>query len=84
MAYNNELLDYLADRYGDDVARDIQNNFGGQDIYIRVKPDSWQSYIQEHFGKKSVRQLSRETGLSMRTIRNRVNRPISKSQQQLF
>ena len=84
MAYNNELLDFLAAEYGDNVAKAVQENFGGQDIYIRIKPDDKQAYITEWYGKKSIRELSRELGCSMRTIRHRLTLPISKGQQSLF
>lgn len=84
MAYNNELLDYLAQEYGDHIAKAVQENFGGQDIYIRIKPDEKQAYITEWYGKKTIRQLSRDLGCSMRTIRHRINQPISKGQGSLF
>ena len=45
MAYNNELLDYLAAEFGDHIAKSVQENFGGQDIYIRIKPDEKQAYL---------------------------------------
>jgi hypothetical protein len=84
MAYHNELLDFLAAEFGDQVAKAVQTNFGGQDIYIRIKPDEKQAYITEWYGKKTIRELSRDLGCSMRTIRHRLNMPISKGQQQLF
>ncbi len=84
MAYNNELLDYLAAEFGDPVAKSVQANFGGQDIYIRIKPDEKQAYITQWYGKKTIRELSRELGCSMRTIRHRLNMPAIKGQQTLF
>ena len=84
MPYNNELLDFLASEFGDHIAKTVQENFGGQDIYIRIKPDTKQAYITEWYGKKSIRELSRDLGCSMRTIRHRLNMPAIKGQQTLF
>lgn len=84
--YNNDLLNYIAAKYGLDAAIDIQETFGGEEFYItkRKPKDEKQAYIEKHFGEKSVRELARETGLSMRHIHRSINKPISRTQQNLF
>jgi hypothetical protein len=80
--FGNELLDYLATRYGIDVALDVKNEFGGDQYYIGKKPlkDTVQEFIENNYGKMNTRQIAKATGLSVRAVQIRLNRPISKAQ----
>ncbi len=82
---NNDLLNYIADEHGPEAAAAIQEAFGGESFYIPKKraQDEIQTHILNH-PEKSVRQLARETGLTVRQIQRRMNWPVSKNQQQLF
>lgn len=86
--FGNELLDAIANSEGSglEIAQKIQKDFGGMAIYIsKGKPfDETQKIIEQNFGTLDTRQLARLTGLSVRAIQNRLNRPISKRQETLF
>jgi hypothetical protein len=82
MYFDNELLDFIAERYGTAAAADVQDNFGGESFYItKKKPvDAAQALIEANFGQMDARQLARATGLSVRAVQLRLNRPVSKAQ----
>lgn len=84
--FGNELLNFIADHAGADIAAKVQDAFGGEAFYIpKRKPiDEKQEFIQKHFGQMDTRQLARATGLTVRAIQIRLNRPISKQQGTLF
>lgn len=84
--FGNEMLDYLAEKHGKEAALEFQERFGGDNPYIpKRKPvDEVQEFIKQNFGTMSARQIARATGLTVRAIQNRLNRPISKQQGSLF
>lgn len=87
MAYyeNNDLLNFIAENHGIDAAVAIQEAFGGEAFYIPKKQsDDKQDYIRRNIAHKSLRQIARDTGLSVRQVQRRVNWPMSKGQQRLF
>ncbi len=86
--FGNELLDFIASHPGDGrtIALAVQQLFGGDAPYIpkRRKYDETQEFIEKNFGQMSTRQLARSTGLSVRAVQDRLNRPVSKKQTSLF
>jgi len=83
--FKHELLDFIATHASPQTAALVQQSFGGESFYIpKRKTDEKQAFIENNFGKMDTRHLARATGLSVRAVQLRLNRPISKGQQQLF
>lgn len=65
---NNDMRD-VAECMGVDVAVELMENFGGQDIYIPKKP---QTAIVKKYAeanpKKTVSEIARDLNLSRRTV----------------
>lgn len=83
--FGHELLDFISTHAGHQTAALVQESFGGESFYIpkRKAADEKQAFIEQHFGQMDTRQLARATGLSVRAVQLRLNRPISKDQVRL-
>lgn len=80
--FDNELLDFIAAEAGEELASKVQSFFGGESFYIpkRKPKDDAQEFIERNFGQMDSRMLARATGLSVRAVQIRLNRPVSKAQ----
>ena len=83
----NELIEFIAREFGDDVAITVWKEFQGEQPYIPMFPkheDPKQLYIAKHFGKKTTREIAKDLGLSVRQVQKRLNKPIRPKQINLF
>jgi hypothetical protein len=78
--YTSQILQFLYDKFGKDVAEAVRIEFGGDSYYIAKtdkKIDEKQAIIEDNWGVMSTRDIAKLTGLTTRSVQRRLNRPHS-------
>jgi len=73
------LLELIAGKFGKDVAQFIQSEFGGSQPYIPLCRQDKTEYVLSNHGKKPIRVIAKELGITVRQVQNILNKSVTPS-----
>lgn len=84
---NNELITFLSEKFGDQVALQVWQEFEGTQVYIPRFPkkvDKRQMYLLKNINTKSLRDMAKDLDLSSRQVYRLLQKPVRPHQTTLF